>query len=169
MDPQELPILANIYVVAIKSAIPGAVPDRLRNDFSMDRALRRLGEVLAMGAQQPFCYVGQMADKIAGFIIGSLAEHPSMRYQGELKVLYILPDYQRLGLGRTLVYAAVNHFLQMSVNSMFVEMFQDNIPAGKFYQSLGGILIGERSDTIHGERCTMSWYGWPSISHITPF
>ncbi|GHO66919.1 hypothetical protein KSC_058110 [Ktedonobacter sp. SOSP1-52] len=70
---------------------------------------------------------------VVGYALAALAgkRPPSYQaYQGELKTMYILPDYHRMGIGRNLIRAVAEHFQQEMVPSLFVGAFRDNYPFG---------------------------------------
>jgi ribosomal protein S18 acetylase RimI-like enzyme len=101
-----------------------------------------------------------------GFAIGSFAVNPPSGYQGELKMLYVSPGNQRLGIGRGLLRSISRHFIQRNVSSMFLGVFKDNLEARKFYETLGGVIINESPDVINGENVRICTYGWSSIRRL---
>jgi ribosomal protein S18 acetylase RimI-like enzyme len=113
-----------------------------------------------------FCYVAEENGTLTGFVIGGLAGNPPDGYQGEVKTIYILPAYHRMGIGRDLIRTAAEHFARELVPSMFLGVFADNDPARRFYESLGGRKIKEYLDEIRGEKCTIALYGWPSVHEL---
>lgn len=99
-----------------------------------------------------------------GFAIGDIATYPPEGYQGELKMIYVLPAYHRRGVGRKLLGTAAEHFEREQVASMFVGVFTNNSAARRFYEALGGLMI----DEFPGEEGKEGFvrYGWPSVHEL---
>ncbi|KQL50499.1 hypothetical protein AN964_22850 [Heyndrickxia shackletonii] len=167
MEPQELPVVAKIYVDSMKATHKGIVSEKFMESISNESTVERFKEILENSNLQSFCYVAVKQDKIIGFSMGSLPDHAPQGYQGELNTLYISPHYQRSGVGKKLLHAVTNHFKQNEIRSMFLGVFKDNSSARKFYESVGGIKIGEfldeRLSKINGHDLVIAFYGWRSI------
>jgi ribosomal-protein-alanine N-acetyltransferase len=72
----------------------------------------------------------------------------------ELLLLAVMPEYRRLGLGRSLLDALKQSASQRGAKRLLLEMRRGN-PAGRLYSSTGFYQIGERKDyyrLLHGER-----------------
>ncbi|GHO66883.1 hypothetical protein KSC_057750 [Ktedonobacter sp. SOSP1-52] len=85
--------------------------------------------------RRPFCYVAEDHGTVVGYALAALAgKRPPgyQAYQGELKTMYILPDYHRMGIGRNLIRAVAEHFQQEMVPSLFVGAFRTTIPPKGF-------------------------------------
>jgi L-amino acid N-acyltransferase YncA len=64
-----------------------------------------------------FCFVVERPDgELAGFAKGKRSDHPE--FAGELNKIYLLREYQRIGLGRRLLGQVANRFLSEGVTSM---------------------------------------------------
>ena len=100
--------------------------------------------------------------QLVGFVDGGRARHSDPEYQAELNAIYLLEEVQGHGLGRRLVQALVEQFLQMGYQSMMLWVFTQN-PACRFYEALGGIHIKTALDTIGGASYEEIAYGWRDI------
>ena len=96
-------------------------------------------------------------------LVGFIWCHPmddDPKWAARLNKIYLLREYQRRGLGKRLVSAAVDRLLEHGLTSMALFTEVDNEPACNFYEQLGG----ERQSNAHGEFEGM--YGWADLSML---
>ena len=79
---------------------------------------------------------------------------------GELNKIYLLGEYQRLGLGRRLVGKAARRLLSQGVISMSSYVEPRN-PSCRFYEALGAEWLREPNGEIN-----YSWYVWRDLPHL---
>jgi L-amino acid N-acyltransferase YncA len=79
---------------------------------------------------------------------------------GDFNKLYLLPAYQRFGLGTRLVGHLVRRFLAMGVRSISGYVEPGN-PSGAFFEHIGG----HWGHDPHG-RVNYSWYVWDNLDEI---
>ena len=76
--------------------------------------------------------------KLVGFINGNrFGDGRPGQYAGEINKIYLLRDYQRIGLGRRLFCALIKRFRSMGINSMILMGTPQN-PSGRFHEAMGG-------------------------------
>jgi ribosomal protein S18 acetylase RimI-like enzyme len=167
MRIEELPIIIEIYRDTFKATHQEIVTDSFIQGLTYESALARLKRIFKNAKHRPFCYLIEIEDKIIGFAIGSFTINSPYGYEGELIMLYILPAFQQMGIGRLLVHQVAKHFEANNVQSMFVGSFKNNTLARKFYHSLGAVKIDEYIDKINGENFPIIIYGWSSIHELT--
>lgn len=166
MRIEELPIIAKLYRDIFKATHQDIVTDSFIQSLTYENAEARLERIFNNNEKRPFCYLIEIENKIIGFAIGSFIINSPYRYEGELIMLYILPVYQRLGIGRFLIQEVARNFKTNNVHSMIVGSFKNNVTARKFYESLGAVLIDEYIDKINGENFSVVIYGWASIDEL---
>lgn len=96
-------------------------------------------------------------------LIGFIWCHPTKdnsQWAARLNKIYLLRDYQRRGLGKRLVAAAVDRLVANGLTSMVLFTEPDNGPACRFYDELGG----ERQLNERGEFEGM--YGWRDLRRL---
>lgn len=99
----------------------------------------------------------------AGQLVGFIWCHPTKdnpKWAARLNKIYLLREYQRRGLGKRMVAAAVDRLLEHGLTSMALFTEPDNEPACNFYEQLGG----ERQLNEQGEFGGM--YGWPDLRKL---
>jgi ribosomal protein S18 acetylase RimI-like enzyme len=65
---------------------------------------------------------------------------------GELHQLYIDKNFQNLGLGKSLYFAALHNLKESGYRHMFVSMYEDNPRARAFYEKMGARFHFSRID-----------------------
>lgn len=66
-----------------------------------------------------FCFVVEnIRRELVGFAKGQKSDHPE--YGGQLNKIYLLREYQRLGLGRRLIGHVARRFLTQGITSMWL-------------------------------------------------
>jgi ribosomal protein S18 acetylase RimI-like enzyme len=81
-------------------------------------------------------------------------------YQGEIFVLYVLPGFQRQGIGRWLVAACAQHLIhRINVETLLIWVMAEN-PYRAFYESLGGKAVREKTVEVGGKIILDVGYGW---------
>jgi GNAT superfamily N-acetyltransferase len=100
-----------------------------------------------------FCFVVQRPDgELVGFAKGTKSD--GGEFGGELNKIYLLSEYQRLGLGRQLVGHVAHRFLSQGITSMW--LFGDaRNPSSQAWLAMGA----EKTDADPGT----GNYGWRDI------
>lgn len=166
MKLEELPIAAQVYEKSFIATHKDFLPESFMATISYQHAKHRLESIFASTARRPFCFVAVIDNNIIGFAIGSFAIHPPPGFKGELKMLYVLPEYQGRGIGKQLVKSVVQYFVVNHVDSMFAGTFKENVTARTFYEGIEGVKISEQIDHINGDDFATVNYGWPSIETL---
>jgi ribosomal protein S18 acetylase RimI-like enzyme len=96
-------------------------------------------------------------------LIGFIWCHPTNDnpvWAARLNKIYLLREYQRRGLGKRMIAAAVDRLIEHDLPSMALFTEVDNEPACNFYDQLGG----ERQLDERGKFGGM--YGWPDLQKL---
>lgn len=95
--------------------------------------------------------------ELIGFAKWMAYAHPSQpAYVSELNKIYLLNDYQRLGLGRRLFCAVIDRFISKGIHSML--LFGDATSrSNNFYDAMGGERLYTKNGEFHGG------YGWSDL------
>ena len=109
-----------------------------------------------------------VAETEGGDVVGFAAAGPESEgdriYRGELYAIYLLEEFQRMGLGHRLVSCVTQRLLADGFSSMLLWALEDNHPACRFYESLGGKRVGRKTITIGGVDLVEVSYGWKKIT-----
>ncbi|HSJ86859.1 MAG TPA: GNAT family N-acetyltransferase [Anaerolineales bacterium] len=103
---------------------------------------------------------------IVGIAMCGPEQNQDVVYQAEIYVLYVLPQYQNHGIGRQLVAACLQHLVHnLNVKSLLIWVIAEN-PYRKFYESLGGKAVLEKTQEIGGRLIREIGYGWEEIDTL---
>ena len=114
-----------------------------------------------------FVLVAEAERRMVGFVAGGPDRESDPRYEGEIYAIYVLRRMQFRGMGRALFLAAVDSFLLRGMRSLLVWVLAAN-PYRRFYESLGGELVQNRSIRVGGRRLEEVGYGWADIKPLAP-
>lgn len=163
MQPEDLQVLVGIYKETFLASHKGFLPRAFVETVTDKTVLERFHRIFESEVRRPFCFVKKIDHHVIGFVLGTFALNPPKGYKGEIKMLYVLPEYQQLGFGKQLLQEAVQHFMNHHVETMFIGTFKDNAIARGFYERLDGKVISEQTDVINGHPLVTVNYGWSSI------
>jgi GNAT superfamily N-acetyltransferase len=100
-----------------------------------------------------FCFVVEnRRGELIGFAQGNRSDHP--QYAGELHKIYLVREYQGVGLGRRLIGVVAQRFLSEGVESMW--LFGDaRNPSNHVWIALGAVKTDDDPGTGN--------YGWRDV------
>jgi GNAT superfamily N-acetyltransferase len=106
-------------------------------------------------------YVAEHADDgIVGFAMAGPERTGTVGFDGELWAINIDAAHHRQGLGRRLMLAAAQWLAGKGYGAMMLWVVEAN-PACRFYERLGGTLIGQtREIALGGGTLVERGYGW---------
>ena len=111
-----------------------------------------------------FCIlVVNKKNELVGFAKGKInKDEHSTQLHGDLNKIYLLNDYQRLGLGKKLFSLVVQRFLSKGVNDMVLFGVPQN-PSCAFHEAMGGERLYSEKGTFDG--C----YHWHDLKKLVEF
>ena len=160
----DVPALARVYVDTWRAAYEHILPPAY---------LARLSyKGQATGWQRTLCTPGTATwiaetqrRQLVGFASGGATRGETSIYFSEINTLYLLPSFQRQGIGRRLVAAFSEQVMSIGLRSMLIWVLRDN-PCRGFYSALGGEEVGERPVNVGGEKFIEVAYGWRDVRRI---
>jgi GNAT superfamily N-acetyltransferase len=163
--PDDAGAIAQVHVAVWQSAYRGLLPDDLLDQLSVEHRQAMWTDILtAYGATHPVLVAEDFGVGVCGFgNIGPLRGEAVPGYSGEFKTLYLLPRYQRRGIGRGLFCRLASLLLERGHHSALAWVLAAN-PACGFYEAMGGVLCAQRVEAPD-ERETVEdlAYGWTDL------
>ena len=157
--------IARVQVDAWRITYKGIVPNNYLATLNYEKRAERWRQILDSD-ENNFTFVAETSDvQIVGFASAGEMEEPDANFAGELIAIYLLEEYQRQGIGKLLVKAVTQRFLQKEIFSMSVWVLAEN-PFRKFYESLGGDYISEKQTEIGGASLVEVSYGWKNLENL---
>jgi ribosomal protein S18 acetylase RimI-like enzyme len=160
--------MAKVHVDTWRFAYQGILPADFLESLSVRTSAEKWRLAFAeMKTPEEAVFVAENeANEIVGIASCGPERSQDHIYQGEIYVLYVLPTCQRQGVGRRLVAACIGHLVQqLGVETLLIWVLAEN-PYRKFYESLGGRLVREKSVEVGGETILDVGYGWEQIHKL---
>ena len=85
-------------------------------------------------------YVAIFDNKVIGILDFEISSNEQFSNYGHLISLYVLKEFQNLGVGKLLFKKAIEELINMGINDMYLECI-DNGPATGFYKKYDGQII----------------------------
>lgn len=127
--------LSRVFDAAWREAYRGIIPG-----VALERLISARGRPwwrAALTRGRPVAVV-ETGDAVIGYASYGRARSRALGADGEVDELYLLPEYQGVGLGRRLFRAVHNDLADHGLGRLGVWTLEDNLRAGAFYESLGG-------------------------------
>ncbi|RKL64746.1 GNAT family N-acetyltransferase [Salipaludibacillus neizhouensis] len=162
---EDMPSIAKVHVESWRTTYKGIVDSQFIENLTYEWSEKRHLNVLSN--KDMFIYV--VEDKqgnIIGFTSGGPERTNDPLYDGELHAIYLLDEYQGLGLGRKLFTAVTRRLREDGFNSLIVLVLENNISAREFYKSLGGKEVREGMLELKGQKYKDIAYGWTEIASL---
>jgi GNAT superfamily N-acetyltransferase len=164
--PADARAIARVHVESWRTAYAGILPDRVLVQMSAEQktaAWRR--EIETRGKSQAVL-VAELADgTVAGFASCASGGGALSGFDGEIHMLYVLPDWQEQGLGRALLCGCLELLGKAGCRSAMVWALAGN-PSRFFYEAMGAVRVGERHETLWGVKLHEVAYGWRDLSSL---
>ncbi|MGE7184092.1 N-acetyltransferase family protein [Peribacillus sp. NPDC006672] len=111
-------------------------------------------------------YVAENTEgKIVGFISGGKRETNKVEDSGDLTAIYILENFQRMGIGKKLIKELFFKFEELDFQTIFVEVLEDN-NSQFFYEAFGAELLKTEKIKMAGAELNLLVYEWKDISPV---
>ena len=163
----DAPAIATVHVDSWRTSYEGIVPREILSGLSHSERLALWDDILRSKRHDRSCFVAETDQaQIVGFVCGGLGTASSEAYEGEIYSIYLLADFQRLGLGKRLFLAACEGLLEVGIGSMLLWVFEENHGARRFYESLGGETVDRQELHIGGVNLIEVAYGWKHIASL---
>jgi GNAT superfamily N-acetyltransferase len=163
--PADVSAIAKVHVESWRTTYREVLPQGYLNDLSYG-AREEMWQQAFLPESTTSLVVAEDLGKIVGFAAAGPANQDASEakpYGGELYAVYTLEDYQRRGLGRRLVVAAAETLLAKRYSNMITWVIEDDA-ACRFYERLGGEVVGSKTVEIANMSLRAVAYGWTDMS-----
>lgn len=158
--------IARVRAESWRHAYRGIVPDAYLDAIDVDEWAERQRRNMEQQAEQLLSLVAEYQDLVVGWVAAGPNREAPHDYAGELYAIYLLPEYQRRGIGSALTTATARWLTDQGMDSMLLWVLEENHPARRFYEALGGRLCGARQTQIAGVWLPEVAYGWTDLSGL---
>jgi len=163
--------IVDTFLTTHADQIPEAALRRRKEEWTYEvsaKAWRRPLRNIAIGASKNDCIFVACDERgeVIGLAMGTPAEN--LAHTGEVSALYVRQDQQGRGIGRRLVQSTAAWLHARGHTALQICVLGTNAPARRFYEAIGGTVIGERDIDEYGFILQGVIYGWPDIRGLIP-
>lgn len=165
--PADTAAIARVHVDTWRTSYPDILPAEFL--AGLKYADREAMWIRAVAADRPganLLVAETDAGEIVGFIFAAPEREGNPDYRGEIFSIYVLQKHQGKGLGKKLFTTAVRLLREAGFNSLLLRVFKVNLPARRFYESLGGTYLTEKAILVGETEMIEVAYGWRDSSAI---
>lgn len=157
-----------LHVASWKETYTGILPAAMLAELSVEAWAEMWRSVLdpSKGIEHALVVVAEVDGQLVGF--GSCGPQRDSRLAGagfsaEFGAIYLLRSHQGRGGGRSLLAVMSGKMSSAGHSAASLWVLRENEPARAFYEQLGGIVVGERTETgAHGALVETA-YGWRDL------
>ncbi|GGB51380.1 GNAT family N-acetyltransferase [Virgibacillus dakarensis] len=157
--------IANIHVTSWKNTYTDLVDEKDLSNITYENRKTLWEAVLRMQKKEQCTFVIQTDGKTVGFVSGGPERTKRFNYDSEIYTIYLLPEYQRKGLGAMLLRAFAEEMKEHGYQSLLVWVLTQN-PSSRFYKRYDAKPVGEEKTTIGEGTYQETAYGWESIEQL---
>lgn len=158
--------VARVHVDSWRSMYRGIVSDDFIDGLTYEKAMEHFISIFRNQDNPLFGFVAEDDGRILGFAAGGPEKTGDTKYKGELYAIYILPEYQRQGIGLQLMQAVAGKLRETNIESMLAWVLADN-PSRQFYAALGGKQLGKKMLEIGSREYAEVAYGWEDTTVLS--
>jgi ribosomal protein S18 acetylase RimI-like enzyme len=156
-DPRDAGAIASVHLESWSSAYRGLIPHKALNSMIARRGAEWWARVIGRSGA---VLVAEIGGTVAGYVTYGRNRARQLSQQGEIYELYLLPEYQGIGLGTKLFDAARKALRAHDLKGLVVWALEDNQLANGFYQGLGGRDVAEGTETFDDKTLKKIAYVW---------
>jgi L-amino acid N-acyltransferase YncA len=158
---EDIPEIGRIVVRSWQRTFDGLVSAEFLNSMSDDHQRRRHERMFAI--QGVVYYVAATNDgDVVGFCSGGPSRRPAYAAQSEIYAIYLMPGFERRGIGRRLFENVVADIAASGRKGLFLTALSVN-PNRPFYTKLGGIETEAESLQLGDEICPQIAFVWDDL------
>jgi GNAT superfamily N-acetyltransferase len=158
--------IAHVHIESWKTTYAGILPEAVLETPSLEKRADMWRGILAAAEQSSVTLVAcDSAGGVVGFVHGGKERSGQLGCDGELYAIYLLQSVQRQGVGRRLVGKFGREMVAKGFTSMAVWVLDRN-PSRRFYEVLGGTVIGQKSMEFGGRSYLEVAFGWEALDGV---
>jgi L-amino acid N-acyltransferase YncA len=159
----DAPAIARVHVESWRSAYAGLLPDTVLVQMCQHTHTARWARVLGQRRNREIVLVAQAGKHgVIGFGSCGRGREKRLAHAGEIFTLYILPEFQNIGIGRQLLSRLFDAMVARGMRSAVVWVLAEN-PSRFFYETMRGRRVAERDETLWNTLLHEIAYGWDDI------
>lgn len=163
--PDDAGPIADVHITTWRAAYPGMIPKSVLLGLSSASECKYWRHTIAARSSDCAVYVAAAENgEILGYGSAGPARPNGLPFAGEIYTLYVAPDHQGRGLGRTLLHTMFDALRRQGCGTAMLWVLAAN-PARFFYSAMGGTLAAQRNERHFGVALDELAYGWVDLEN----
>jgi len=153
--------VARVHVQSWRESFAGIVPQTFLDKMSVEKRAKAFEKEFSAASYKMF--VAEVPERgIVGFADFGESRESIGAYEDELYAIYLLPEFQRKGIGERLFNLGGEFLIGSGKSSMYLLALKVS-PYKSFYEKMGGQIVGRKQVEIEGIMYDELVYGWDSL------
>lgn len=127
----------------------GLMSDKILNDRINTMEERKKGLKNELKKNNNW-YVAEVDNKVVGFVSYGKSRNEKYENYGEINAIYVLKEYQKLGIGKELFFKGIEELINLGFNDMILNVLEGNETIN-FYKHFDGEIIDKKYDYFGDE------------------
>ncbi|MFE3575572.1 GNAT family N-acetyltransferase [Lysinibacillus sp. NPDC059133] len=157
--------IGKVHVDSWRTTYKGILPDDFLNKLSYEQRTE-LWKKNISDASNYVLVAENEQDEIIGFATGGTRKTNSVPNATDLTSIYLLEEYQGLGIGKQLLKEIFAYFKQKGYKKVFVEVLAEN-KTRDFYEYYGAQYVNNIEIKIGGKIVEELIYVWNDVNKVT--
>ncbi|MBP9707156.1 MAG: GNAT family N-acetyltransferase [Oligoflexales bacterium] len=160
--------IAKVHVDVWNTTYTGIISQEVLDERTYEKKRLMWKNILDEQKDVNHCFVAtNIIGEIVGFIAGGTNREKELGFECEIYAIYIQKNFQHTGIGRQLFEASLEQFIRNGYSSMMIWDLERNTNACKFYETMGGKVVGTKLEDFGDRKLKELAYGWNKLSTIT--
>jgi ribosomal protein S18 acetylase RimI-like enzyme len=159
--------IAEVHVASWQETYGGLLPEAVIARQGVDDRETQWRRTLERDPRLSDVFVADHDGAVVGFVASGPRRGDVLKQDAEFYALYLLRAHQRRGMGRALCRAGALRLRERGLHSAAAWVLRENEPARRFYEGIGGTLVGERTANEAGATLVEVAYGWDELDALT--
>lgn len=156
--------IATVHVSSWRTTYADIISESYLASLSVENRVKNWVRTFENRTEHEKVFVAEDKEcNIVGFSYGGPNRNKEYRHDSELYAIYLLKEYQGLGIGKLLFNSLVESLKNSGYCSMMLWVLRDN-PSLGFYSLQGGKQVGQKQITIGTDDLIEIAIGWDNIS-----
>lgn len=160
----DIPSVSEVYLRSVAGSYAGILPDEHLRGHSAEQRVEAVHDRKANETYR-FLVLEHEMDGVVGSIDYAFPESDNFDHDGRIFSFYLIPEFQRKGLGGFLFRRCLRQMRSEGCSSVCLDTFEAN-PYRHFYEKMGGKVIGSGNHEVSGREMPTVVYGWDDLSSI---
>ena len=153
--------VAEVHVQSWRESFAGIVPQTFLDKMSVENRTKAFETGFALDSYKMFVAETE-ANGIVGFADFGKTRDNQNKFEAELYAIYLLRDFQRMGIGGKLFDLGAKYLVANNMNSLSLTALEVS-PYKQFYEKMGGHLVERKTTQIESESYATVVYGWNKL------